>query len=211
MADTLLPDNPQTLERLQSVACLMDWMGSMGASDRRRFMEALTNCSGKSWQMIRQLMSLVEAPGTPPNEREHALSSISAMLFSAEREGSEKSDDMATQQELFVTRLREMMERGHVSQQELARRVGCSQPAISQLLGRKRRPHKKTILKVAASLQVDPRELWPDLETLDLLDCVAEFQQDDYVMTDEEANALRVTTEPNRPKLEPTSLPARHR
>jgi transcriptional regulator with XRE-family HTH domain len=80
---------------------------------------------------------------------------------------------MDTQEAAFATRVRGLMEAKRISQQELAERVGCSQPAISQMLNRTCRPQKKTILKIAEALNVDARELWPDIEVAEMLDAVA--------------------------------------
>ena len=50
-----------------------------------------------------------------------------------------------------------------------------------------------------------------DLVTVQMLDAVASFQQDNYVMTEAEARALSDTSLPNRPKIEAKSLPTRRR
>ena len=39
-----------------------------------------------------------------------------------------------------------------------------------------------------------PREIWPDIDVTEMLDAVAEFQQDDYVMTTAKAAAFADTT-----------------
>ena len=103
-------------------------------------------------------------------------------------------------QAAFADRLRELMTTKCVTQQELSNRIGCSQPAISQMLNRKCRPQKNTIFKLAEALQVQPRELWPDLEVADMLDAVAGFQKEDRVMTEAEAKALRDTKSRNASK-----------
>jgi transcriptional regulator with XRE-family HTH domain len=113
------------------------------------------------------------------------------------------------QEEMFAQRLREQMTAKRISQRELADRVGCSQPAISQMLNRMCRPQKKTILKLAEALNVQAHELWPDIDVADMLDAVSSFQQDDYVMTDAEARSLADTSKRNRPKVRVKSLPKR--
>ena len=118
---------------------------------------------------------------------------------------------MNTQEATFAQRLRELMETKRVSQQELAARARCSQPAISQMLNRACRPQKKTILKLAEALKVQPRDLWPDIEVAEALDAVAGFQQPDYVMTAAEARALADTSERNPPRSGAKSLPTRSR
>lgn len=109
----------------------------------------------------------------------------------------------------FAQRLRELMDSKRVSQLELAERIGCSQPAISQMLNRNCRPQKKTILKLAEALNVHAYELWPDIEVAEMLDAVASFQQPNYEMSNEEAIALSDTSRPNRPKIRVKTLPSR--
>ena len=98
-----------------------------------------------------------------------------------------------------------------MTQKGLSNRIGCSQPAISQMLNRKCRPQKKTILKLADALQVQPHELWPDIEVAEMLDTVADFEEDGHVMTEAEAQALRDTSNRNVPKIVVRPLPSRNR
>jgi len=116
---------------------------------------------------------------------------------------------MNAQEEAFALRLRELMDAKQISQRDLAERVGCSQPAISQMLRRMCRPQKRTILRLAEAFDVHPRDLWPDIEVADMLDAVASFQQDDYTMTPAEAEALSGRANRNRPKVQAKSLPPR--
>jgi hypothetical protein len=60
---------------------------------------------------------------------------------------------------------------------------------------------------MAIALNVDVKELWPDVEVVDLLDAVAEFGSDNYVMTEAEAAALRDTDRP-KPKSKGKALPS---
>jgi len=61
---------------------------------------------------------------------------------------------------------------------------------------------EKTILKLAEALNLPARELWPDIVVADMLDAVASFQQDDYVITDAEARAFADTSKKNRPEVQ---------
>jgi transcriptional regulator with XRE-family HTH domain len=151
------------------------------------------------------MVSVVEDSRATPLERRHALAAIADAL-SLEQDGEGQD---GSQQAAFADRLRELMAAKCVTQQELSERVGCSQPAISQILNRKCRPQKKTVLKLAEALQVQPQELWPDVEVAEMLDAAADFQQDDYVMTEAEAKALRDTASPNVPKIPVRALPKR--
>lgn len=231
MADTLLPDDPKTVERLDSVACLFEWLRSMSGSDRKRFRCALAECSDAVQEVVIRLLGVVKSPRTTAVERQRALMTIADALFPNSESGEYGLDliaseanaaaenvplarevrKMDTQEATFADRVREVMETRRISQQELASRAGCSQPAISQMLNRTCRPQKKTIVKLAEALNVQASDLWPDIEMAEMLDAVASFQQDDYVMTEAEARALGNTSQPNRPKIQAKAIPTRHR
>ena len=114
---------------------------------------------------------------------------------------------MDDQEAQFAERLRKLMKDKCITQKQLAKSVGCSQPAISQMLNRKCRPQRKTLEKMAIALNVDVKELWPDVEVVDLLDAVAEFGNNNYVMTEAEAAALKNTDRP-KPKSKGKTLPS---
>ncbi len=231
MAETLLPDDPKTVERLDCVACLFEWMRSMPALTRKRFWGAIAECSDAVQEVVVRLLGVVKSTRTTPVERQHALMTIADALFpnSEDREygldliASEANaaaetpslarevQRMNTQEATFAQRVRELMETKRISQQELADRVGCSQPAVSQMLNRSCRPQKKTILRIAEALNVQAQDLWPDIDVAEMLDAVASFQQDDYVMTEAEALAFTDTSRPNRPKIQAKLLPTRRR
>ena len=229
MAETLLPDDPKTVERLDSVACLFEWLRSMPAPTRKHFWCALAECSDAIQEVVVRLLGVVKSPRTTAIERQRALMTIADALFPNSESGEYGLDLIAseanaaaeslplarevqrmnTQEAAFADRVRELMETKRLSQQELAARAGCSQPAISQMLNRTCRPQKKTILKLAEALNVQARDLWPDIDVAEMLDAVASFQRDDYVMNEAEARALSDTSRPNYPKIQPRALPTR--
>lgn len=231
MVETLLPDDPKTVERLDSVACLLEWLRSMPEPDRKRFGWALAECSDAVQEVVVRLLGVVKNPRTTAVERQRALMTIADALFPNSESGEYGLDLIAseanaaaeslplarevqrmnTQEAAFADRVRELMKTRQISQQELAARAGCSQPAISQMLNRTCRPQKKTILKLAEALNVQARDLWPDIDVAEMLDAVASFQRDNYTMTEAEAHALSDTSRPNRPKIQPKSLPTRRR
>ena len=231
--DELLHDDPQTVARLDSIASLFEWMQTLPAGERKRFLSRLAECSDGVQQVVIKLLGVLKSPNTTLAERKRALSTIADALFinPDETDGGYGQDlavsepyasarvprlareveKMNTQEAIFAQRLRELMEARRISQQELADRTQCSQPAISQMLNRACRPQKKTILKLAEALNVHARELWPDIEVAEALDAVASFQQPDYVMTPAEAQALAYTSKRNAPKLQAKTLPTRPR
>ncbi len=81
------------------------------------------------------------------------------------------------QESAFWHKLDEFMKAKAITQTQLASRMGLTQPAVSQMLNRRCRPQRATILKFAEALCVNPVELWPDLETADILDTVAAVQE----------------------------------
>jgi transcriptional regulator with XRE-family HTH domain len=162
----------------------------------------------------RALMTMADALAlNPAEDGEYGLDLEKSEAEAAARYPSlaREVEKMNSQEETFAGRLRQLMDAKQISQTILAERVGCSQPAISQMLNRNCRPQKKTILKLADALEVQPQDLWPDIEVVEMLDAAARFQQPDYVMTDAEASALADPTKRNRPKIPVKSLPSRSR
>jgi hypothetical protein len=76
MAETLLPDDPKTVERLDSVACLFEWMRSMPASTRTRFWSALAECSDAIQEVVVRLLGVIKSPRTTAPERQQALMAV---------------------------------------------------------------------------------------------------------------------------------------
>lgn len=217
MPEMSLSDDPMTVAGLQSLGRFLDWSREMPKPSQEQF-----------WLIIRSRPEAVRAAiaplmddQAPSSERLQALGTISGMLFpdSDDPRGSSVGDAVEdspaprqvstnSMEDIFIERVRELMGKKHVTQKELATKIGCTQPAISQMLNRRCRPQKLTILKIAAALGVDAQDLWPDLEVAEMLDAVDSFQSG-YVMTEAEARAFRSTTPSNRPKLQAKALPSR--
>ncbi len=231
MTTTLQFDDPQAVARFDSVAGLFRWMQSMPPAERRRFRARLLECSDEVQDVVITLIDVVKHPDTAEADRRLALMTIADALdlnpdevdgeygqdavlsegYAAERNKplAREVAKMNTQEEAFAARLREIMTAKQVSQQELAERVGCSQPAVSQMLHRACRPQRKTILKLAEALNVSPRDLWPDIDVSDILDAVATAHEDGYEMTPAEADALAKTATKPRPRVKGKALPPR--
>ena len=43
--EELLRDNPKTVARLDSIACLFEWMQALPPAERKRFLSRLAECS----------------------------------------------------------------------------------------------------------------------------------------------------------------------
>ncbi len=202
---------------------------SMPSQGLHEFCHALMECSDQVREDILQMFKIAEDKSLSIEERMHALRTVTDQLhlipddegrFGMDLANSERLAagevpeldfqvrQMDSQEAEFADRLRDLMKTKHITQKELAARIECSQPAVSQMLNRKCRPQRKTLDKIAAALKVDVRELWPQLEVAATLDAVAEFQDDGYVMTDAEADALRDSSQP-RSKIKGRPLPSR--
>lgn len=186
------------------------WLLQMRSADRRRFVAALTECSDEVQQTVFAMISVVEDPASTEFERQRAANTIRDALelqpFQArdgidlalcEADAAARSQEIAdigrrmdSQEAAFAAKLKELLKNKGLTQTELARRVECSQPAVSLMLSRACRPQRQTIIKLAAALDVHPRELWPDLEVADILDTTAAVQQDQE-LSESEADALR--------------------
>jgi transcriptional regulator with XRE-family HTH domain len=118
--------------------------------------------------------------------------------------------ELDSQEAAFARKLMELMKARALTQAELASRIGRSQPAISQMLKRQCRPQRTTIINLAAALDVDARELWPNLDVTDILDTVAAVQEDGE-MTNAEADALRRTLDKPAANAPASPLPSRKR
>jgi len=151
---------------------------AFGAAFLRAFME----CDGEVQKYVVQLARLAGSPEATDREKTMALYSIAEALRPVMRNGHlgisvDEADQIAVedrpdgaaalarlqnQRKVFSERLAALIERKNVSQTELAKAIGVSQPAISLLLARKCRPQRRTVEKVAEALNVEIRELWPE-------------------------------------------------
>lgn len=207
---------------------------SLPGEQLQSFCRALQECSSQIREDVLQMLEIADDDQASQLERSRALMTIADQLHLlptqslrdnegrlgmglVESEGLAAAEvpalavhiaKMDSQEADFAERLRNLMKTKHITQKELAKRIECSQPAISQMLNRKCRPQRKTLLKLATALNVDVRELWPDLEVAERLDTVAAFQEDGYVMTAAEAAALKDTAQA-KSRIKGRSLPSR--
>ncbi len=185
------------------------------------------------WEHFRRtllsMLELIEAEETSFADRKRAASTIRSALLQHDelkesfsfqlnhlelREASRSrsvdysASELDTQEAKFADRLKELMKARAITQSQLASRIGCSQPAISQMLNRQCRPQRSTILNLAAALDVEPHELWPNLDVTDILDTVAAVQEDSE-MSATEADAIRRTLDKLPAKAPARALPSR--
>lgn len=65
----------------------------------------------------------------------------------------------------FANRLRQLMDSKGMTQAEVASAAGIGQPAVSMMLNRACRPQKRTVIRFAQALGVEPNELWPGVRS----------------------------------------------
>lgn len=143
---------------------------------------AYLECSDAVRAGIRDMIAVLNDPATDKDDREMALATLADAILPDRRKGqlgvdleqSERDEAargaewrqavqrMDTEEAAFAERLRAIMAQRHVTQEQLAARIGVGQPAISNMLNRQCRPQNRTVLRLAEALEVEPGELWPD-------------------------------------------------
>lgn len=196
--------------------------------EERDFAKSYLECSDDLRAVVHSMFAVLDNENATEGERFRALTTIADTLYlnphkgmygmnlvDSESEVAEVNTQLAREvqrmdqeEQTFAERLRELLDRRHISQSELADRIGVSQSAISHMLKRNARPQKKTILKLAETLQVDPIALWPDLEVAEILDSVASFQEERQ-LTPTQAASLRGALDRPPAKVKAQRLPSR--
>lgn len=154
---------------------------------------------------IRDVFELYREPSFGMNDEERELGAPTTR--SARDWIGGKGD---SQESAFWDKVLQTMKSKAITQVQLAARLSISQPAISQLLNRRCRPQRSTIMSFARALEVDPRELWPDLDVADILDTVAAVQEE-RTMSDAEADVIRRALKRAPSKAPASPLPKRKR
>jgi transcriptional regulator with XRE-family HTH domain len=208
MTDTLRENSNTAILRL---------ILSLRGPQQQAFISALQECGEQLRTDAERLMAIVDDPMSLPGQRGRAWNTLLDQfhllpddegrygmdLARSEAGAAERFpmlarevEQMDSQEALFSDRLRQIMKDKNITQQQLAERIECSQPAISQMLNRKCRPQRKTLDKIASALSVDVLELWPDLEIVHYMDEIAATESDGYVMSESEASGLRGNSQP---------------
>ena len=148
----------------------------------RAFME----CSNELQEHACSMFAIISDPETTEDERQLTLMTLADILFPNpdEEDGLLGGDlkrmeslgakhfpetkavleQMDCEEATFAERLRDLLVKRNLTQAQLASMIGVTQPAISMMLQRECRPQRRTILKLAAALNVPPAELWPGFQ-----------------------------------------------
>ena len=205
---------------------------------QRELIHLYLECSDEVRSVVRSMFAVLEHPLTTNEDRQRALTTIADALFvnpleghgnygfdflTAERDAARKTEhverrpvvaarlgQLDSQEATFAQRLREILDDKNVTQEELAERIDCTQSAISKMLSRDARPQRKTILKMAQALHVQPTDLWPNLEVAAILDSVNDFFAD-RELTEQQAKAIEAASSRPQVKVKTRELPSRKR
>jgi DNA-binding phage protein len=149
-----------------------------------KFLLAYLECSDEIQAGIRSLLEILNDPNTDEDDRDSTLITLADALFPNPRDGklgmdleeserleavsSEESrtalEEMDREEATFATRLRDIMQKEGMTQEELAVKVGIGQSAISNMLNRHCRPQRRTVVRLAQALCVAPDALWLDFK-----------------------------------------------
>lgn len=204
--------------------------------EQRDFIHKYMECSDEVQSVVRSMFAVIEHEHTTDDDRHRAFATIADALHLKPEEGhgsygldfrksqveiatkhpdpawrpivADRHAEMDSQEATFADRVQLILQQKNITQEELAERIDCTQSAVSKMLTRKSRPQRKTILKMATALNVEPTQLWPDLEVAAILDSTAEFSSD-RELTAAEAEALDTALSRPPTQVKTRELPSR--
>lgn len=145
------------------------------------FLRAYLACDEPIRGVVLDMLEILSDDDADSDDRNMALTTLGEALFPSRRSGtlgidlaaSEKeeaerdpemkrfTEEMDAEEASFATNLASLMNQRGLTQKELAQRIGVGQSAISNMLSRECRPQRRTILRLAEALGVEPARLWP--------------------------------------------------
>ncbi|KLU02290.1 hypothetical protein RISK_005356 [Rhodopirellula islandica] len=201
--------------------------------EQRDFIHKYMECSDEVQSVVRSMFAVIESEDTTDDDRHRAFATIADALHLNPQEGhgldfrksqteiatkhpdpawrpiiADRQKQMDSQEATFADRVKTLLQQKNITQEELAERIDCTQSAVSKMLSRKSRPQRKTILKMATALNVEPTALWPDLEVASILDTTAEFASDRQ-LTAAQAEALDKALSRSPTRVKTRELPSR--
>lgn len=137
-----------------------------------RMLCAFKECSTDIQNLVLELALSLKNKDMPLEEQRLVIDTIDEALFPEVYSEADNHDDdpcviqsveleLDQEEATFSDRLREMMLKCDITQEDLAQRTGVRQSAIAMMLSRNCRPQRGTVRKLADALQVHPDDLWP--------------------------------------------------
>jgi len=145
------------------------------ALEAARFIHAFVECNRQTQENVLEMAAIIRDPESTPEERTLAGDAIMECLCPmmavdiqdeyptrVKSEGAAKLiSDLHDEDKAFADKVRQYMAQNGVTQEMLAQKAGIGQPAVSNIINRRCRPQRKTVVKFAEALGVEPQELWP--------------------------------------------------
>lgn len=174
--------------------------------EQRDFIHKYMECSDEVQSVVRSMFAIIDSEHTTDDDRHRAFATIADGLHLKLEEGhgsnglgfrrsqteiatkhpdptwrsivADRHAQMDSQEAIFADRVKAILQQKNLTHEELAKRIDCTQSAVSKMLSRRSRPQRKTILKTATALNVEPTALWPNLEVAAILDANTESSND---------------------------------
>jgi lambda repressor-like predicted transcriptional regulator len=141
-----------------------------------RFLRAFVECNRQMQDIVLEMVAIIESDDSTYEERTLACDAMMEALFPgtaadvleeyhkrlALPEAVAVAESLRGEETGFAERVKKLMVAKNVTQSKLAEAAGIGQPAVSNILNRRCRPQRRTILRFAEALGVLPEELWPD-------------------------------------------------
>ena len=206
------------------------------SDEQRDFIRKYMECGDEVQSVVRSMFAVIESEHTTDDDRHRAFATIADALHLKPEAGhgsygldfrksradietkhpdpawrpitADRHAQVDSQEATFADRVMVILKQKNITQEELATRIDCTQSAVSKMLGRKSRPQRKTILKVATALNVEPTHLWPDLEVAAILDSTTELFND-RELTAAQAEALDAALSRPPVQVKTRELPSR--
>lgn len=146
-------------------------------SEAARFLRAFVECSREMQEIVLEMAAIVSEEHSTDDERLAAFDAMMEALFPGTSadilevyhrglkspEAAQAAAELKAEERGFADRVRKLMLERNVTQEQLAQEIGIGQPAVSNILNRRCRPQRRTIVRFAEALKVQPEELWPNV------------------------------------------------
>lgn len=144
--------------------------------------QSYLECSDEVQAAIRSMVQVINSEDATDDERDAALSTISAALFPSMCNGDlgidlddvermavgevrAAVDQLNAEEATFSERLGRLMEVREMTQTDVAQAIDVGQSAVSMMLARQCRPQRRTVEKIARALKISVEDLWPGLKS----------------------------------------------
>lgn len=136
---------------------------------------AFDQCDSEIKSVVSDMIDIATDESALPDERERALLTVAEAIFPSlsfdflskgqdmrlSPASEVHRDQMKAESISFSKALGELLEQRGMSQDQLAKKIGVSQPAIANMLNRNCKPQRKTVIGIADALSIAPEDLWP--------------------------------------------------